>query len=380
MDNNIQFIENNKSQAKIKVIGVGGGGGNAINAMLSSSLEGEVAFYAVNTDQQALESIGDSCEKVQIGQEIAQGLGVGANYKIAMDAAVRDVERLDDIIDGADMVFIAAGMGGGTGTGASPIIAERCREKNIVTVAVVTKPFVWENRNENAETGIDMLTQHVDSIIVVPNDKITDVYGDEITIENSFEYSDQVLGNAVSGICEIIYTPGKINVDFADVKTVMSETGQAMMGSATETGVDRAIRAAQAVIECPLLEGIELKNARGMLVNFTADSSKFNMKELNEAMDIIRGTTASSAKIFFGLVNNPNAGDELRITLVATGLRPDNANLSIQNGNAVTTNAFGSGNRKATMLTSNRRQLKDQGDLLGNNDGETPTILRRQHS
>ena len=381
MDNNtIDFVDESKTQAKIKVIGVGGGGGNAVNAMLKTSLEGEVAMHAVNTDAQALGRIADGCGRVQIGKEVTKGLGVGGYWKKAEEAARHDINRIEDIVSGADMVFIAAGMGGGTGTGASPVIAEKCRELGILTVAVVTKPFDFENRGSDAQIGIDNLTKQVDSIIVVPNDRIQEVYGTEMSIEEGYGKSDEILTNAVAGICEIIYCPGKINVDFADVKAVMSEMGQAMMGTATETGVDRAARAAKSVIECPLLEGINLSNARGVLVNLTVNPNSFMMREIDEAMSVIRNTTSSTAKVFFGLVDRMDIGDELRITMVATGLRSEG--IKVTDGG--TTTPPPSIGRKG-LFTSNRNRTKtvnsrDQGTLLGGDDSNLPAILRRQQS
>ncbi|MBF2735239.1 MAG: cell division protein FtsZ [Betaproteobacteria bacterium AqS2] len=393
MNSNINFIEENKTRARIKVIGVGGGGGNAVNAMAAGSLDGALSMYAVNTDAQALDNIREGCERIQIGHKVAGGLGVGADYARAEEAARQDIDRIDEIIDGADMVFIAAGMGGGTGTGASHVIASRCQDRGILTVAVVTKPFSWENRGKNAEVGIDNLSRYADSIIIVPNDRVAEVYGDEINLRQMFVHSDTILSNAVSGICDIIYTPGHINVDFADVKAVMSETGQAMMGTAAEKGVDRANRAAHAVIECPLLEGIELANARGLLVNITADQDNFSMKEVTEMMEIIRGTSASGAQVFFGVCDNKELGDEIRITLVATGLRSSGRPSIISSGGGKGANGSGrSGasagySRKAhaaapSIVSTNREGgAISQGSLLnGGRDEETPAMLRRQHS
>ena len=380
MDGKIDFVDESKTQAKIKVIGVGGGGGNAANAMLKTMLDGQVAMHAINTDAQALGRIEDGCGRMQIGLELTKGLGVGGDWQKAEEATRADIGRIEDIVYGADMVFIAAGMGGGTGTGASPVIAEKCRELGILTVAVVTKPFNWENRDANAQVGIDNLSRHVDSIIIVPNDRIKEVHGTDIAIADAFAKSDEILSNAVAGICEIIYCPGQINVDFADVKAVMSETGQAMMGTATESGVDRAARAAQAVIECPLLEGIKLSNARGMLVNMTCDPKSFKMSEIEEAMDIIRNTTSSSANVFFGLVDRHDLGDDLRITLVATGLRSDG--IKVSDGGNVSTPM--QAKNKGRLISSNRRVARmgmDQGNLLGGDENtELPTMLRRQHS
>ncbi len=379
----IDFVDESKTQAKIKVIGVGGAGGNAANAMLKASLDGEVAMHAINTDAQALGRMGEACGRMQIGYELTKGLGVGGDWETAAKAAMGDIDRIEDVVAGADMVFIAAGMGGGTGTGAAPVIAQKCRELDILTVAVVTKPFGWENRNENAQIGIENLSKNVDSIIVVPNDRLKEVYGSDLPISEAFDKSDEILTNAVAGICEIIYCPGKVNVDFADVKSVMSEMGQAMMGTATESGIDRAARAAQAVIECPLLEGIKLSNARGVLVNITVDPTKLKSSELEEAMKIIRDTTSSSAKVFFGLVDREDFGDDMRITLVATGLRSESGVKKIDGGPASPGKLANGG---SPMFTSNRKRAaaiaerNNQGSLLGGDNSDVPTMLRRQHS
>ena len=379
-EQSIDFVDEDKSQAKIMVLGVGGGGGNAAKAMLGSNSEGEVALYAINTDAQALEGIGDGCGKVQIGYDVTKGLGVGAKPKIAEEAAIQDISRIEEIVDGSDMVFIAAGMGGGTGTGASPVIAQKCKEMGILTVAVVTKPFNWENRDKNAALGIENLSSHVDSIIVIPNDKIAEVHGSDLPIKQAFAKCDEILSNAVTGICEVIHRHGLVNVDFADVKTVMSETGQAMMGFATEEGVDRATRAAAAVIDCPLLEGVRLENARGLLVNVTANTENFRMSELNEIMEQIRKPASSSAQVFFGCVDNADMGDSVRITLIATGLR--NEAVSVRE---VPGTPQGLGRVAPALLASNRRGARggvphaNQGSLL-EDDRNIPTILRRQQS
>ena len=379
------FEDEGQSRARIKVIGVGGGGGNAASAMLATSLAGDVSIYALNTDAQALSNIPAGCECIQIGHKIAGGLGVGADYGKAEEAARQDVDRIDEIIDGADMIFLAAGMGGGTGTGATPFIASRCKERGILTVAVVTKPFSFENRQQNAQVGIDNLGQHADSIIIIPNDRIAEVYGADTTVGSMFKHSDTILSNAVAGICEIIYRPGHINVDFADVKAVMSEHGQAMMGTAEESGVDRAVRVAQAVIECPLLEGIELSNARGLLVNITADQDNLSMKEINDMMDIIGATSATGVHVFFGMCDNKECGDKIKITLVATGLRRPGGKPRPQvfpggpggNGGGGGGNDAG-GRRRPSLIQPNR--ISNQGDLLNGGDDKTPAMLRRQHS
>lgn len=377
---NIVFEDEGQSRARIKVIGVGGGGGNAASAMLATSLAGDVAIYALNTDAQALGSIPDGCECIQIGHKIAGGLGVGADYSKAEEAARQDVDRIDEIIEGADMIFLAAGMGGGTGTGATPFIASRCKEKGILTVAVVTKPFGFENREQNAQIGIENLGQHADSIIIIPNDRIAEVYSDEISVTAMFKHADTILSNAVAGICEIIYRPGHINVDFADVKAVMSEHGQAMMGTAEENGVDRATRVAHAVIECPLLEGIQLSNARGLLVNITADQDQLSLKEINDMMDIIRGTSATGVDVFFGICDNKDCGDTVKITLVATGLRRPGGGPRprVFDGGGGDNGGGGGAARRPSLIRPNR--LSNQGDLLNGGDDKTPAMLRRQHS
>ena len=370
---NIDFVDEGKSRAKIKVVGVGGCGGNTVNSLLSGSLNGQVGMYAVNTDAQALEQLQDGCERIQIGHQLAKGLGVGADYAKAQEAARQDKERLEEMVSNADMVFITAGMGGGTGTGAAPVIAEICRSQEILTAAVVTKPYFWENRQQNVAAGIEMLSKHVDSIIIVPNDRVCEVYGEDINMADAFKHSDNILSNAVAGICEIIYCPGKINVDFADVRKVMSEMGQAMMGTATENGVDRAARAASAVIECPLLEGVKLANARGMLVNVTADEDSITAAEINTAMKIIRQTASENVSMFFGLVDDKEMGDHIRITLIATGLdreRPTygSTSVSVQPPRP----------RMSNVLQGNRKS--NQASLLGDDDKGVPTMLRRQHS
>ncbi len=372
---NIDFVDEGKSKAKIKVVGVGGCGGNTVNSLLGSSLNGEVGMYAVNTDAQALEQIKEGGERIQIGHHIAKGLGVGADYMKAQEAARQDQDRLEEMVSGSDMVFITAGMGGGTGTGAAPVIAEICRNKEILTAAVVTKPYIWENRQHNVAAGIEMLSKYVDSIIIVPNDRVSEVYGADISMAEAFKHSDDILSNAVAGICEIIYCPGQINVDFADVRKVMSEMGQAMMGTATESGVDRAARAANAVIECPLLEGVKLSNARGMLINVTADAESLSTSELSDAMSVIRKTASDNVALFFGLVNDKEMGESIRITLIATGLDRER-----QTFGGTTVSAQPPIKRRTGGILQGNRKSNLQGNLLGEEDKDLPTLLRRQHS
>jgi cell division protein FtsZ len=301
----------------IKVIGVGGAGGNAVDHMIEQGVEG-VEFFAVNTDAQVL-ARSKARNLIQLG---TSGLGAGAKPEEARTVAIADRERLEEAIAGSHMVFITAGMGGGTGTGAGPVIAEVARSLGILTVAVVTKPFTWEGskRMKIAEAGIEELAPHVDSLIVILNDKLEEVLGDDVTQEDAFEAADDVLNNAVAGIAEIINQPGLVNVDFQDVRTVMTEQGMAMMGSAAASGVDRARIAAEQAIACPLLEGVNLAGARGVLVNITASRTSLKLRETKEVMNTIRAFAAEDATIIYGGVYDDSLGDDLRVTVVATGL------------------------------------------------------------
>ena len=301
----------------IRVIGVGGAGGNAVDHMIEQGVEG-VEFYAVNTDAQVL-ARSKARNQIQLG---TSGLGAGAKPEEARTVALADRERLEETLAGSHMVFITAGMGGGTGTGAGPVIAEVARSLGILTVAVVTKPFTWEGskRMKIAEQGIEALVPHVDSLIVILNDKLEEVLGDDVTQEDAFEAADDVLNNAVAGIAEIINQPGLVNVDFQDVRTVMSEQGMAMMGSAVASGVDRARIAAEQAIACPLLEGVNLAGARGVLVNITASRTSLKLRETKEVMNTIRAFAAEDATIIYGGVYDDALGEDLRVTVVATGL------------------------------------------------------------
>jgi cell division protein FtsZ len=313
-----EIMDRDSQEAVIKVIGVGGCGGNAVAHMIEKNVGG-VEFICANTDMQALKK---SQAKVvlQIGTDITKGLGAGARPEIGREAALEDRERIAEIIDGADMLFITAGMGGGTGTGAAPIIAEVAREMGILTVAVVTKPFAFEGkRTKVAVEGLEELSKYVDSLIVIPNEKLMEVLGEDVPFLQAFEAANDVLHNAVSGIAEIINCPGLVNVDFADVRTVMSEMGMAMMGSAMATGPDRARIAAEQAVASPLLEDVNLANARGVLVNITASTS-FKMKEYYDVMNTIKEFTAEDATVIVGNVFDESIGDGLRVTMVATGL------------------------------------------------------------
>ena len=312
-----EIIEPQQIGTVIKVIGVGGAGGNAVDHMIRNGVSG-VEFIAANTDAQALHR-GQAKIQVQLGET---GLGAGAKPEAGRAAADQARDQIIECLSGAHMAFITAGMGGGTGTGAAPVIAEIAKEMGILTVAVVTKPFSFEGvrRLRAAESGIDELAQHVDSGVVILNEKLEEVLGEDVTMEEAFASADGVLKNAVAGISEIINVPGLINVDFQDVRTVMAEQGMAMMGSASAGGVDRARIAAEQAVASPLLEGVNLAGARGVLVNITADKASLKMRETREIMNTIREFAAEDATIILGAVYDETMSDELRVTVVATGL------------------------------------------------------------
>lgn len=313
-----EIMDRDSQEAVIKVIGVGGCGGNAVAHMIEKNVGG-VEFICANTDMQALKKC-TAKTILQIGADITKGLGAGARPEIGREAALEDRERIAEMIDGADMLFIAAGMGGGTGTGAAPIVAEIAKEMGILTVAVVTKPFSFEGkRGKLADEGLEELSKHVDSLIVIPNEKLLQVLGDDVSFQDAFKAANDVLHNAVAGIAEVINIHGHVNVDFADVRTVMSENGMAMMGSATASGPDRAVLAAQQAVASPLLEDVNLANARGVLVNITSSSS-FKMKEFYDVMNTIKAFTAEDATVIVGTVIDESIGGGLRVTMVATGL------------------------------------------------------------
>ncbi|MBC8949719.1 MULTISPECIES: cell division protein FtsZ [Xenorhabdus] len=310
------------NDAVIKVIGVGGGGGNAVEHMVRERIEG-VDFFAVNTDAQALRKTAVG-QTIQIGNGITKGLGAGANPEVGRTAAEEDRESLRTALEGADMVFIAAGMGGGTGTGAAPVVAEIAKELGILTVAVVTKPFNFEGKKRMAfaEQGITELSKHVDSLITIPNDKLLKVLGRGISLLDAFGAANDVLKGAVQGIAELITRPGLMNVDFADVRTVMSEMGYAMMGSGIAQGEDRAEEAAEMAISSPLLEDIDLSGARGVLVNITAGFD-LRLDEFETVGNTIRAFASDNATVVIGTSLDPDMNDELRVTVVATGIGMD---------------------------------------------------------
>jgi len=354
-----RLMDTNNAQAVIKVIGVGGGGGNAVDHMMLSSIEG-VDFIKANTDAQALHTI-QTHAVIQIGANLTKGLGAGANPEVGRQAALEDKDRLAESLEGADMVFITAGMGGGTGTGAAPVIAQLAKEMGILTVAVVSRPFAFEGqrRARVADEGIDELTEHVDSLIVISNQKLLEI--DDVPITSAFSMANEVLQGAVQGIAELITRQGLINVDFADVTTVMQEMGKAMMGSSTATGEDRASHAVRGALFSPFLEGVDISGARGMLVNITASSS-ITMREFSEVGDAISEYTADDAVIVIGAVIDENMGDELRVTVVATGLDDPSA-----------------GEVKPRLVSSNTAR-ETRRPVMVEEDVNVPTVIRRKRA
>ncbi len=314
-----ELIDNVPESAVIKVIGVGGGGGNAVKHMIENQVDG-VDFICANTDAQALADV-DARTVLQMGGDITKGLGAGANPDIGRAAALEDRDRIADALCGADMVFITAGMGGGTGTGAAPVVAEVAREMGILTVAVVTRPFVFEGRKRTtvADAGMKELQQHVDSLITIPNEKLLEVLGKSTSLLDAFKEANDVLLGAVQGIADLIIRPGMINVDFADVRTVMSEMGMAMMGTGMAKGESRAREAAEAAIRSPLLEDINLQGARGILVNITAGLD-LSLGEFSEVGDAIEEFASENATVVVGTVIDAGMADDLKVTVVATGL------------------------------------------------------------
>ncbi len=315
-------VEEFNQGTRIKVIGVGGGGGNAVDHMVAHNVQG-VEFVSANTDAQAL-SRSAAHRVIQLGQS---GLGAGSKPERAREAAEAAVDNIREAIQGANMLFITAGMGGGTGTGAAPVIARVAKEMGILTVGVVTKPFDWEGgrRMQNADAGLAELEANVDSLIVVLNEKLLEVLGDDITQDEAFAHANDVLKNAVGGISEIINEFGQVNVDFQDVCTIMSEPGKAMMGTATASGPDRARIAAEQAIACPLLEGVDLSGAKGVLVLVTASKSSLKLSESRLAMTTINAYASTDAHVIFGAAYDENLGDEIRVTVLATGLSRANA-------------------------------------------------------
>lgn len=347
-----ELVDSTPQNAVIKVIGVGGGGGNAVQHMINRNVEG-VEFIVANTDAQALKSL-NARTVLQLGGNMTKGLGAGANPEIGRQAALEDRDRIAEVLEGADMVFITAGMGGGTGTGGAPVIAEVARELDILTVAVVTKPFRFERRMPAAERGIAELQQHVDSLITIPNEKLLAVLGQQTSMLDAFAAANDVLLGAVQGIADLIIRPGMINVDFADVRTVMSEMGMAMMGTGRASGEHRAREAAEAAIRSPLLEDVDLNGARGILVNVTAGPN-MSIGEFSEVGETVEQFASESATVVVGTVIDPEMTDEMRVTVVATGLGGHQPRVVVDNG------------RQTTAAD-------------GSVDYDRPTVMRRRHA
>jgi cell division protein FtsZ len=382
-----EIMEVPSQDAVIKVIGVGGCGGNAVDHMIANGVKG-VEFVCANTDVQALRRT-QARIQLQLGTNITKGLGAGANPEMGRQAALEDRDRIIELISGTDMLFVTAGMGGGTGTGAAPVVAEIARELGILTVAVVTKPFAFEGKRQRiAMEGMEALAQHVNSLIVIPNDKLMQVLGNQITLDEAFRAANDVLHGAVAGIAEIISCPGMINVDFADVKTVMSETGMAMMGSAKAAGTDRARLAAEQAVACPLLEDIDIADARGVLVNISASRSLFQLQEMYDVMEVIKAFASDTATIITGTVNDDSLEDELRVTIVATGLGKNPARVQ-QKPQLVVQQATGTDGPLSAhvnyeeldapaMIRSNRRQTVEAMKNSGVEMLDIPAFLRKQ--
>lgn len=370
---NYIFEDLEKLEAKIKVIGVGGGGGNTINTMIEENVEG-VEFIAANTDAKDLKN-NKAPIKLQIGAKLTKGLGAGANPEIGRSAALEDAERIKEILEDTDMLFVTAGMGGGTGTGAAPVIASIAKELDILTVAVVTKPFLFEGkrRMKHADMGINELKKYVDALIIIPNQRILSICGKNLTLKDSFKMVDLVLVNAVRGISELITTDAYIQLDFADVKAVMSERGMALMGIGGAQGENRAIEAAQMAISSPLLEDISIHGAKGILINITG-SSDMTMMEIQEACSMIQEAAHEDANIIFGVKFNDNLQDELRVTIIATGFENEEGyNLNSPNRiNIIDTQ------KSNTKKVANSGINYDLGDDLDHDIYDIPTFLRRK--
>jgi cell division protein FtsZ len=373
----------NENSAKIKVIGVGGGGGNAVNTMISYSLRG-VDFMIANTDVQAL-GASSSPVKLQIGAETTKGLGAGSNPDVGKKSALESRDQLRQYLEGADMIFVTAGLGGGTGTGAAPVIAEIARECNALTVAVVTKPFQFEGkkRNMQAEEGIALLRDTVDTLIVVPNQRLLSLGGRNLSLLEAFKKADDILYQAVKGISDLIIVPGLINLDFADVKNIMSNMGMALMGTGVASGENRAVEAAQRAISSPLLEDNTIQGAHGILLSITGGPN-LSLYEVNEASSLIQAEAHEDANIIFGTVIDENMGDEIRITVIATGFedvmkkKQASANVTHLSGfrrEDLSTPAFMRKERTRDNANVVTMGINDETD---NVDIEIPTFLRRQ--
>ncbi|MDF2640797.1 MAG: ftsZ [Pseudomonas sp.] len=362
-----ELVDNVPQSPVIKVIGVGGGGGNAVNHMVKSNIEG-VEFICANTDAQALKNIG-ARTILQLGTGVTKGLGAGANPEVGRQAALEDRERIAEVLQGTNMVFITTGMGGGTGTGAAPIIAEVAKELGILTVAVVTRPFPFEGRKrmQIADEGIRMLSESVDSLITIPNEKLLTILGKDASLLSAFAKADDVLAGAVRGISDIIKRPGMINVDFADVRTVMSEMGMAMMGTGFASGPNRAREATEAAIRNPLLEDVNLQGARGILVNITAGPD-LSLGEYSDVGSIIEAFASEHAMVKVGTVIDPDMRDELHVTVVATGL-----GAKIEKPVKVIDNTLQTAQQAPAQQTA-----RQEAPSVNYRDLDRPTVMRNQ--
>lgn len=384
----IELADNFNNGAKIKVIGVGGCGGNAINTMIESQLEG-VEFMAANTDSQAL-GASKAPIKIQLGENLTKGLGAGANPEIGRNAAVESRDRLKDVLDGADMVFITAGMGGGTGTGGAPVVAEVAKEVGALAVAVVTKPFAFEAKKKmrQAEEGLKALKGVVDTIITIPNERLLSIADKNTSLPQAFKHADEILYQAVKGISDVITIPGLVNVDFADVRTIMSEMGLALMGSGLARGDSRAVEAARRAISSPLLEDISIHGAKGVLINITG-ASDITLHEVNEASRLIQEEAHEDAHIIFGAVIDEKMGEEVRVTVIATGFGKDERKVSPVKAIApavvvgdldIPTIVRREKEKKSEVGASEVQRLRPLGgfNALDEDAYDTPTFLRKQ--
>ena len=372
-----ELVDNIPQSPVIKVIGVGGGGGNAVNHMVKSNIEG-VEFICANTDAQALKSIG-ARTILQLGTGVTKGLGAGANPEVGRQAALEDRERIAEVLQGTNMVFITTGMGGGTGTGAAPIIAEVAKEMGILTVAVVTRPFPFEGRKrmQIADEGIRLLSESVDSLITIPNEKLLTILGKDASLLSAFAKADDVLAGAVRGISDIIKRPGMINVDFADVRTVMSEMGMAMMGTGCASGPNRAREATEAAIRNPLLEDVNLQGARGILVNITAGPD-LSLGEYSDVGSIIEAFASEHAMVKVGTVIDPDMRDELHVTVVATGLGAKIEKPVKVIDNTVQSSYSASSAQAAAARQDVRQETRQELPTVNYRDLDRPTVMRNQ--
>ncbi len=381
-----EVVEKKSQEANIKVLGVGGCGGNAVDHMIEKNVMG-VEFMCINTDLQALKK-SQASSIIQIGEILTKGLGAGSRPDTGKQAAIDDREKIIEAIDGADMLFITAGMGGGTGTGATPVIAQIAKDLGILTIAVVTKPFDFEgSRSQVAKDGIAELVNYVDSLIVIPNEKLMGVLGEDVTFIDAFGAANDVLLSAVAGIAEIINSPGLINVDFADVKTVMSEMGMAMIGSGYAEGSDRALISSKDAMACPLLEDVNLNNAKGILVNISA-SQDFKMKEYFEIMNVVKQYAAEDANIIVGNVIDDSISSGIRVTMVATGLSdtnnesPNPVNLTSQynyNESEVSNiSGIKDDDEELNVFSNNSEELHGQQKNFSDDEYDIPAYLRKK--